>query len=68
MLFLTHPGTPITEIWINYPLNEKDDKLKNTKHITADWPNQNEVIGKKMLPSCESQRLYLFIICQRFIH
>ena len=42
------PGTPITEIWINYPLNEKDEQVEEylKRHITADWPNQNEVIGK----------------------
>ena len=42
------PGTPITEIWINYPLDEKDEQVEEylKKHITTDWPNQNEVIGK----------------------
>ena len=41
-------GTPVREIWINYPLDEKDEQVEEylKKHITADWPTQNEIIGK----------------------
>jgi len=44
----TGQGTPTTEIWINYPLNEKDEQVEDylKKHITADWPTQHEMLGK----------------------
>ena len=42
------PGTPITQIWINYPLDEKDELVEAylKQHITADWPNQHEIVPK----------------------
>ena len=41
-------GVPTSEIWINYPLNEKDEQVEEylKKHITAGWPTQHEMIGK----------------------
>ena len=42
------PGAPTTEIWINYPLDEKDEQVEAylKQHITAGWPNQHEVVPK----------------------
>jgi len=42
------PGTPITEIWVNYPLDDHDELVESylRKHITADWRNQNELMNK----------------------
>ena len=42
------PGAPITEIWINYPLDEVDEQVEAylKHHITVGWPNQHEIINK----------------------
>lgn len=42
------PGVPVTEIWINYPLEEKDEQVETylKHHITVGWPNQTSIINK----------------------